>query len=114
MIQKCGQIVRRSKLEMHIDILMVLARHGPLKRTHIMYNANVNCRVLEEYLDFLITNNLVEEKVVGKKRVVYAITERGISVLKYFKEIRSILPIIEQERDQTSTIADESLLASLD
>jgi len=90
--------LRRSKLEMYVDILKVLARNGPLKLTHIMYKANVNCSVLKEYLDFLIAQNLVEEKTVGKKRIVYAITERGITVLKYFRELKSVLPIIEEAR----------------
>ena len=90
--------MRRSKLETCIDILKVLARHGPLKLTHIMYKANVNCSVLKEYLDFLIANALVEEKTMGKKRVVYAISERGTTVLKYFRELKAVLPIIEEAR----------------
>jgi len=90
--------MRRSKLEMYIDILKVLARHGQLKLTHIMYKANVNCSVLKQYLDFLIEQNLVEEKSVGKKRIVYAITERGRTVLKHFRELRTVLPIVEEAR----------------
>lgn len=86
--------MRRGKLEMFIDILKVLARHGPLKLTHIMYRANVNCSVLKEYLDYLMREKLIEEKKVGKKRVVYAITERGITVLKYFRELKSVFPIL--------------------
>jgi predicted transcriptional regulator len=83
---------------MYIDILKVLARRGPLKLTHVMYKANVNCSVLKQYLDFLIQQNLVEEQTLGKKRVVYAITERGLTVLKYFRELKSVLPIIEEAR----------------
>ena len=92
--------MRRSKLEMYIDILKVLARHGPLKLTHIMYKANVNCSVLKQYLDFLIKQNLVEERTLAKKRIVYAITERGITVLKYFRELKAVLPIIEEARSR--------------
>jgi len=88
--------MRRSKLEMYIDILKVLAHRGPLKLTHIMYKANVNCSVLKEYLDFLIKQNLVEEKVIGKRRVVYCITQRGITVLKYFRELKTLLPVAEE------------------
>jgi len=92
--------MRRSKLEMHVDVLKVLARHGPLKLTHIMYKANVNCSVLREYLDFLIQHNLVEEQTLHKKRrktnIVYAITERGLTVLKYFRELNKAIPIIEE------------------
>jgi len=83
---------------MYIDILKVLARRGPLKLTHIMYKANVNCSVLKQYLDFLIQQNLVEEQTLGKKRVVYAITDRGLTVLKYFRELKTVLPIIEEAR----------------
>ena len=92
--------MRRSKLEMHIDILKVLAHHGPLKLTHIMYKANVNCSVLKQYLDFLTQRNLIEEQTLHKKRnktrVVYAITERGRTVLKYFRELNSALQITEE------------------
>ena len=90
--------MRRSKLEMYVDILKVLSQRGPLKLTHIMYKANVNCSVLKQYLGFLIQQNLVEERTVGKKRVVYAITQRGITVLKHFRELKTVLPIIEESR----------------
>ncbi|MCW3986219.1 MAG: winged helix-turn-helix domain-containing protein [Candidatus Bathyarchaeota archaeon] len=90
--------MRRSKLEMYVDILKVLSQRGPLKLTHIMYKANVNCSVLKQYLEFLIQQNLVEERTVGKKRVVYAITQRGITVLKHFRELKTVLPIIEESR----------------
>ena len=91
--------MRRSKLEMYVDILKVLAHRGPLKLTHIMYKANVNCSVLKEYLDFLIKQNLIEERNVAKSRTVFAITQRGITVLKYFRELKQVLPIIEEARN---------------
>jgi predicted transcriptional regulator len=65
-----------------------------------MYKANVNCSVLKEYLDFLIRQNLVEERTVGKRRVVYAVTQRGVTVLKYFRELKQVLPIVEEARNQ--------------
>ena len=92
--------MRRSKLEMYIDILKVLAQRGPLKLTHIMYKANVNCSVLKQYLDFLIKQELVEERTAGKRRVVYAITQRGITVLKHFRELKQVLPIVEETRNR--------------
>jgi predicted transcriptional regulator len=91
--------MRRSKLEMYVDILQVLSHRGPLKLTHVMYKANVNCKVLKEYLDFLIAQNLIEERPVGKNRTVFAITQRGVIVLKYFRELRQALPIVEEARN---------------
>ena len=93
-------VMRRSKLEMYVDILRVLAQRGPLKLTHVMYKANVNCSVLKEYLDFLIKHGLVEERIVGKKRLVYALTQRGRIVLKHFRELKQVLPIAEETRNR--------------
>jgi len=90
--------VRRSKLEMYVDILKVLAHRDPLRLTHVMYKANVNCSILKEYLEFLIKQGLVEERKLGKRRVAYAITERGVTVLKHFKEFEQVLPIAEEEQ----------------
>jgi predicted transcriptional regulator len=89
--------MRRSKLEMYVDILNVLAQRGPLKVTHINYETNVNCNVLKEYLNSLIKQGLIEERVVGKNRVVYMVTDRGISVLKFFRELNKVLTIIEED-----------------
>ena len=93
------RMMRRSKLEMNISILRVLAQRGPLKLTHIMYKANVNCSVLKEYLDFLTKQNLVEERMVGKSRTVFAITQKGITVLKQFRELKQVLPIVEEAKN---------------
>ena len=91
--------MRRSKMEMYIDIVKVIAHHGPMKLTHIMYKANVNCSVLKGTLDFLIQQNLVEEQITVKKRnqtkVRYAVTEKGKTVLKYFNRVDEALQITE-------------------
>ena len=92
--------MRRSKLEMYVDILSVLSQRGPLKLTHIMYKANVNCSVLNEYLEFLMKNELIQEIQAKKNRTVYAITQRGIAVLKAFRELKQALPI-ETEEERT-------------
>ena len=94
--------MRRSKLETYIAILDVVANKGPLKLTHIMYKANVNCSVLKDNLDFLIKQKLIEERTIKKERTVYTVTQRGINVLKYFKELTKALPFIEENQSQTN------------
>ncbi|MGD9131224.1 MAG: winged helix-turn-helix domain-containing protein [Candidatus Bathyarchaeota archaeon] len=93
--------MRRSKMEMYVDILKVLAKNGPLKLTHIMYKANVNCSVLKQNLDFLINQNLIEEQVTLKKRnktkVRYAITQKGRTVIRYFNEVNRALQITKEK-----------------
>jgi len=89
---------------MYIDILKVLAQRGPLKLTHVMYKANVNCKVLKEYLDFLLKQGLIEERTMGKARIVYANTQKGITVLKYFRELNKALPILEEDEGKLMPI----------
>jgi predicted transcriptional regulator len=87
----------RSKLEMHVDTLKVLAQRGPLQKTDIMYQANLNCNVLKENLFSLIKQGLVEEIVVGKNSVVYANTNRGSAVVRFFGELDKAFPVKEEE-----------------
>jgi predicted transcriptional regulator len=68
-----------------------------------MYKANVNCNVLKEYLDFLLKQGLVEERMAEKRKTVFATTQRGITVLKYFRELKQALPIIEETRNRLPT-----------
>jgi len=67
-----------------------------MRLTHIMYKSNVNCSVLKGYLNFLIKHDLVEEKNVKKEKVIYAITQKGVTALKYFRELKQALPLIEE------------------
>jgi predicted transcriptional regulator len=92
----------RSKIEMYVDILTVLAHRGPLNLTHVSYQANVNCSILKECLDFLIKQGLVEERAVRKRHLVYIVTQRGITVLKYFEELKQVLPMVQEAQNQAA------------
>ena len=100
--------MRRSKLEMQIDILKALACHGRLKLTHLMYKAKVNCGVLKQCLDSLIQHNLVKKQTMHKKRVVYAITEKGLTALKNVWEINNALHIFEESNIPSIDILSRS------
>jgi predicted transcriptional regulator len=87
--------LRRSKLETCLSILEILGSRGPLKITHVMQKANVNCNVLKNYFDFLIKQGAVEEKCVEREKIVYAITERGLYLIKCFKELNQMIPTVK-------------------
>ena len=92
--------MRKSKLESYVDILEALV-NKPLTLDHIAYEINVDCRILRQHLDFLIKNSLVEERK-SEKRTPYAITEKGIAVLralsfpKYFGKISNKIRVIDE------------------
>jgi predicted transcriptional regulator len=91
--------MRRSKLEMEVDILKILAQKGPLKLTHIMYKTNVNCNVLNTNLEFLIEQSLIEMRKVGRGSHVYLITGLGLTLLKSWKEVNQLLLMDRKENE---------------
>ena len=95
-------LIRRSKIEICIEILSILNQRGLSRITHIMYNTNTNCSLLKEILVFMLKQNLVEEKNVGKDRVAYCITQRGKSILNAFQELNQILPLVGNNINQIS------------
>ena len=66
-----------------------------MKITPLAGKINVNASSLREIIDFMVKQELIEWKKVGKKRVSYTITQRGITVLKYFHELKDILESLE-------------------
>ena len=90
--------MRRSKLEMHVDILKVLAHKGPLQISTLMCETNFNYNVLKEHLGFLTKQGLVAEIGVGKNSIVYANTDRGTSVIRFFGQLDKSFPS-KQETD---------------
>jgi len=92
--------MKRSRLEIYLEILGILNQTSPIKLTHIMCKVNINCGILKEYMNFMLKQGLIEERTAGK-RLFYAITQKGIDVLENFQELKQILPVIEltQNRD---------------
>ena len=90
--------MRKSKLERYVDILEILARarnfasQGPMELAKLMREAGLSRRVVKQRLNFLIQQNLVEEQNLGKDKIFYAITERGLKVLYV------VVPIMEEAR----------------
>lgn len=91
--------MRKSKLETYEDILEVVVDRA-LAVEEIAYEINMDCTVLHERLEFLLKNDLVQERMSGDEQK-YAATERGIAVLKalnfqrYLKKVQDKLMVID-------------------
>jgi predicted transcriptional regulator len=81
------EMMKRSK---HVIISRILdiCQNGANK-TRIVYQANLNFRTVDPYIDLLIKNNLIEVK--QGKTTLYETTDRGINLLDDFKHIDSQL-----------------------
>lgn len=81
---------KRSKLEVYLEVLQVVSK-GESKPTRIMYKTNLSWVPLQEILEFLVSQDLLEE-VELERRKEYFITEKGRQVLAYFKSMMELLP----------------------
>lgn len=86
--------MKRSKLERFVEILKLLAINGPLIPEQIMGKSNINSIVLKEDLCFLVKQGLVKEQAISKGRIVFEVSQQGINVLTYFREIKQMLTIV--------------------
>lgn len=86
--------MRRSKLQMYVEVLDALASYGPMRLTRITCKANLNCSLLKPILKDLMKNELVEERRLKKNVVAYAATNAARTTLLRFKELTQILPIV--------------------
>ncbi|HPT19645.1 MAG TPA: winged helix-turn-helix domain-containing protein [Methanothrix sp.] len=79
--------MKRSK---HVIISRILdiCQNGANK-TRIVYQANLNFRTVDPYIDLLVKNDLIEVK--EGKTVLYETTDRGMTMLDNFKQINSQL-----------------------
>ena len=94
--------MRRSKLELYEDVLTALAEK-PLALDAIAYRCKMDCVILSQRLDFLLKNNLVEEKLSNAKKL-YALTRRGTAIFKTL----ALAKRLEKLQTTTKTV-DEAL-----
>lgn len=83
-------IIRRSRMERYLDIMRVVARHGPIKQTHIMYKANLSWVELKKNLDHLMKLKMVTE-IDDESGPLYAISETGLSTIYSYEKIEGVL-----------------------
>jgi predicted transcriptional regulator len=71
---------KRSKLEITADILRVAV--GGARKSHIVYQANLNFQIIKNYLKELINSGLLQSPTNGGK--LYTTTEKGIQYIHYY------------------------------
>jgi len=74
-----------------LEILKVIKK-GVNKPTNIMYKCNLSWIPLTEILESLLNQGLIESRNYGKRRV-YAVTEKGLNVLRFFEKAEDLITI---------------------
>ena len=89
---------------MYLDILKILAQKRAVKVTELMYETNVNCSVLKERLEFLMEKEFVVEKTLKTGSIVFDVTEKGLRVLKQFRELQTMFSVNETDNVKVQTL----------
>jgi predicted transcriptional regulator len=76
-----------SKLQIYIEILCVLVSNGPTKLAVLSAKFNLSKKHLKDQLEFLEYNGLIKKQKMGENKTLYAITKRGLTVLKVINPI---------------------------
>lgn len=86
---------RRSKLEILLTVLRAV-KSGVDKPTRIMYAANMSWNPTQRVLKKLVSEGhleVIEEPSVLRAKKRYVITEKGASVIRYFKGAEELINI---------------------
>lgn len=82
--------MKRSR---HMIISQILdICNGGASKTRIVYQANLNFRIVNPYIELLTKNGLIESK--SGRPVLYETTDKGLKLQENIKEISSELALI--------------------
>ena len=79
--------MKRERIEIISEILNICINGA--RRTQIVYQANLNFKMIDPYLKFLIKKNLIE--ICQGQQVLYKTTEKGINLMRDINRINNIL-----------------------
>jgi predicted transcriptional regulator len=83
-------MLRRSRLERHIDVLKVIAQHGPIRQTHVMYKANLSWQELKHDLQNLAALGLVTQ-TADRDGLHHSVTPLGRDLLEHVAQVEKTL-----------------------
>ncbi len=81
-------VLRRDRMEIASDILDIC--QGGANKTRIVYQANLNFKTVNTYLDLLTEKGLLVVDLSAPSKL-YRTTEKGSSLLEDIKLVRDVL-----------------------
>ena len=82
---------RRNNVDIMADILRVASSGA--KKTWIVYKANLNFKIVKEYLSELMEKGLLE---VHQGSTIYRTTERGLEFLEQYESFRKFHMVVDE------------------
>ena len=82
----------RSSWEIILDILASCADSGGVKKTHIMYRANLNYLSFNKFFPSLVKEGYITELPDPDGGVFYKLTKKGKVLLEILREAKQNIP----------------------
>jgi predicted transcriptional regulator len=79
--------MKRNRNEIISEILNICIKGA--SKTRVVYQANLNFRTVDPYLQLLVKNDLI--KVHKGRHAIYETTEKGISLMKTINQVHNTL-----------------------
>ena len=92
----------RGKIQIMADVLALAT--SAIKKTHIMYRANLSYEQVCLYLEELISKKLIVQDAPSTDGVVYRTTEKGREFLLHYTHLVQFLEEEEKEEEQQSRV----------
>ena len=79
----------RSSIEIVYDIINA-AREQPCLKNTLLHKSRLSYWLLKKYLDFVLSQRLLEERIVDDVKV-YFVTNKGFKFLRSYEELRNVI-----------------------
>lgn len=100
-VKKIEKKSRRSYIRL-IEEILIEALDGATK-TRIVYNANLNFKVLHKYMRLLLSSGLIVEVNNSNGKKVYKTTEKGRAFLEHLASLNKLLENFENTYSRDSS-----------
>lgn len=91
------ELRNRSKVDIIYDIL-ASAVDGGVKKTHIMYKANLSSEQMKFYFHILLYHSLLTSSKDSEDNLIYKTTQKGVKFLQCCIQIKSLISPIPNAR----------------
>jgi predicted transcriptional regulator len=90
----------RGKIQITADILCLST--VAIKKTHIMYKANLSYEQVNYYLSDMLNNDLISQHIL-EEGIVYRTSEKGREYLKHYTRLMDLVMDRQKENQKEQT-----------
>ena len=88
-LEYSGILERRNEVDIIADILTEARKSE--KKTHIMYNCNLNHKQCKTYIGYLLEVGLLESHFEDRKKITFRATSKGSKFLSSYSKLKALM-----------------------